>query len=148
MSRELSKINLEQDFERVKLVEDAARWELETPGYLEVCAMMYSIKAPEQLFQVRLLWDVYPDNAPSLKFRDPETGRLDMPTAWPVLPGFRPGSLDACVNYCSEGFALHPEWTADPKFRWNPNGNVLLNVLRILQEEFDLSHGGRFDPNA
>ncbi len=144
MSAELSKLSLDQDFKKAALVEDAARWELEKPEALEVWAMMHSISAPEELFQVRLLWDVYPDKAPSLKFRDPETGRLDLPTAWPVLPGFRPGSLDACVNYCSEGFALHPEWTTDAKFRWNPNGNVLLNVLRILQEEFDLSYGGRF----
>ncbi len=147
MSTELSKLSLDQDFNKAALVEDAARWRLEKDD-LEVWAMMHSIKAPEELFQARLLWDVYPDNAPSLKFRDPKTGQLDLPTAWPVLPGFRPGSLDACVNYCSEGFALHPEWTTDPKFRWNPNGNVLLNVLRILQEEFDLVYGGRFNQNG
>jgi hypothetical protein len=105
---------------------------------------MHSTAAPEESFQARLLWDVYPDNAPSLKFRDPATGRLDLPAAWPILPGCRPTSLDACVNYCSEGFALHPEWRTDPRFRWNPKGNALLYVLRILQDQFDHSFGGRY----
>lgn len=144
MRGELSKINLEQDFERAKLVEDAASWELEKASDLEVWAKMHSITAPEEVFQARLLWDVYPENPPSLKFRDPETGRLDVFTAWPILPGFRPTSLDACVNYCREGFSLHPEWKTDPRFKWSPKGNALLSVLRILQDEFNYLFGGRF----
>ncbi len=87
---------------------------------------------------------VYPDQPPSLKFRDPATKRLDLPTAWPQVRGFRPNSLDACVSWCEEGFNLHPEWTNDLRLRWAARGNVLLKVLRILQGELDDHFQGRF----
>jgi hypothetical protein len=96
-----------------------------------------------EVFQARLLWTEYPGQPPSLKFRDPATGRLDLPTAWPIVRGFRPASLDACVSWCAEGFNLHPEWRTDPKLRWVPHGNVLLKVLRILQGELDEFFQGR-----
>jgi hypothetical protein len=114
------------------------------PRDLEVLAMMSPESAPTERFQARLLWTRYPDDPPSLKFRDPSTGRLDLPQAWPIVRGFRPQSLDACVNWCSEGFALHPEWKADPRLKWNPNGNRLLFVLRQVQEELDDHFQGRF----
>jgi len=144
MSDELSKLNLKDDFEEATGVSDSARWVLEMAGELEVLATMSSASAPSERFQARLLWTKYPDEPPSLKFRDPATGRLDLPQAWPVVRGFRPQSLDACVNWCSEGFVLHPEWRSDPRFRWNPNGNPLLRVLRQLQEELDDHCQGRF----
>jgi len=137
MSDELSKLNLKDDFEEAIGVSDSARWVLEMAGELEVLATMSPASAPNERFQARLLWTKYPDEPPSLKFRDPATGRLDLPQAWPVVRGFRPQSLDACVNWCSEGFVLHPEWRSDPRFRWNPNGNPLLRVLRQLQEELE-----------
>jgi hypothetical protein len=105
---------------------------------------MHSVKAPSELFQARLLWTKYPDLPPSLKFRDTATGRLDLPQAWPIVRGFRPQSLDACVNYCAEGFALHPEWQQDPRFRWDPSNNPVLRVLRTVQEELDEDYQGRF----
>jgi hypothetical protein len=144
MSDELSKLNLKDDFEEVMGVADSARWVLEMAGELEVLATMSPASVPNERFQARLLWTKYPDEPPSLKFRDPATGRLDLPQAWPLARGFRPQSLDACVNWCSEGFALHPEWRSDPRFRWNPNGNPLLWVLRQLQEELDDHFQGRF----
>jgi hypothetical protein len=144
MSDELSKLNLRDDFAEAASVSDATRWELEMPGDLEVLATFSPATAPNERFQARLLWTRYPDEPPSLKFRDPSTGRLDVPQAWPVVRGFRPQSLDACVNWCLEGFALHPEWKADPRFRWNPSGNRLLWVLRVLQEELDENYQGRF----
>src|SRR5437016_4724197 len=137
MSDELSKLNLKDDFEEASDVPDARRWQLEMTGDLEVAATIHSAKAPSELFQARLGWPKYPDLPPSLKFRDPATKRLDLPQAWPNVRGFRPQSLDACVNYCSEGFALHPEWQGDPKVRWDPSHNPLLRVLRTLQEELD-----------
>ena len=139
----LSAINLQADYDVAVTTPDAARWLLEKPGPLEVLATMHSVTAPEQKFQARLLWGAYPDEPPSLKFRDPATGRLDLPTAWPKIRGFRPTSLDACVSWCAEGFALHPEWRQDARFRWTTDGNVLLKVLRILQSEFDDFFGGR-----
>jgi hypothetical protein len=144
MSDELSKLNLKDDFEEAMNVSDATRWTLEIPGDLEVLAAMSPASEPNERFQARLLWAKYPDEPPSLKFRDPATGRLDLPQTWPIARGFRPQSLDACVNWCLEGFILHPEWKADPRFRWNPNGNPLLWVLRQLQEELDDHYQGRF----
>jgi hypothetical protein len=144
MTDELSKLNLADDFAEATGVSDASRWALEMPADLEVLATLASASAPKEHFQARLLWTKYPDEPPSLKFRDPATERLDLPQAWPIARGFRPQSLDACVNWCMEGFALHPEWKTDPRFRWNPNGNPLLWILRQLQEELDDHFQGRF----
>jgi len=144
MSDEFSKLNLHDDFEEASGISDASRWMLEMPGDFEVLATMTPASAPNEKFQARLLWTKYPDEAPSLKFRDPQTGRLDLPQAWPVARGFRPQSLDACVNWCAEGFTLHPEWKNDARLKWNPNGNPLLWVLRQLQEELDEYYQGRF----
>lgn len=144
MSQELSELNLQEDFEKVLLCEDSARWKLEKKPGLEVWASMYPIEHPEDVFQARLFWVVYPEDAPSLKFRDPTTGRLDLPAAWPVLPGFRPGNLDACVNWCAEGLTLHPEWKTDPRYRWDSRGNGLLKTLRTLQDQLDNNFHGRY----
>jgi hypothetical protein len=144
MTDELSRMNLRDDFEEAAAAADARRWKLELVADLEVFAIMAPVGVPEERFQSRLLWNKYPDEAPSLKFRDPASGRLDMPQAWPVVRGFRPQSLDACVNWCAEGFVLHPEWKTDARWRWNSNGNPLLWVLRQLQEELDQYFQGRF----
>jgi hypothetical protein len=144
MSDNFSTLALREDFQEAITAPDASRWTLQMPGDLEVFALMVSKSAPTDQFQARLLWARYPDDPPSLKFRDPSTGRLDLPQAWPIARGFRPQSLDACVNWCAEGFNLHPEWTGDPRYRWNPHGNPLLWVLRQLQEELDDHFQGRF----
>ncbi|MGH7271030.1 MAG: hypothetical protein ACREJ3_11420 [Polyangiaceae bacterium] len=140
---ELSALNLQADYDVVLTTPDASRWVLEKPGALEVLVTMSSVGAPAEKFQARFLWVAYPDDPPSMKFRDPATGRLDLPTAWPLIRGFRPPSLDACVNWCLEGFVLHPEWRQDARFRWTTDGNVLLKVLRILQGEIDEHFTGR-----
>jgi hypothetical protein len=144
MSQELSALNLQEDYAKILACEDASRWKLEKIGPLEVLVSLSPAPDSNEVFQARLLWAVYPGLAPSLKFRDLTTGRLDMPTAWPRVRGFRPNTLDACVNWCSEGFAMHPEWKNDPKYRWDPRRNVLLKVLRILQQELDNFYEGRF----
>jgi len=147
VSRELSILNLRDDFEGVLTCPDAARWLLEQAGPLDIFATMSPAKAPQEVFQARLLWtDDYPGQPPSLKFRDPTTGRFNLTTAWPIIRGFRPPNMDACVNWCEEGFNLHPEWRNDPRHRWDPRGNVLLKVLRILQGELDEHFQGRFRP--
>lgn len=143
MNAALSELNLKDDYERVLLLPDAARWTLENPATLEVWATLVPAAAPAEKFQARLLWREYPGEAPSLKFRDPASGRLDLASAWPKIRGFRPTSFDACVSYCAEGFGLHPEWKTDPRYRWDAQGNVLLKVLRILQDEFDNHFDGR-----
>ncbi len=144
MCQELSALNLGEDFVKAIACEDASRWRLEKINPLEVVVNLSPAKDPNEIFQARLLWSSYPGEPPSLKFRDPSTGRLDMPTAWPVVHGFRPNTLDACVSWCAEGFALHPEWRNDPKFRWDSRRNVLLKVVRILQAELDAFYQGRF----
>jgi hypothetical protein len=144
MSDELSTLNLKDDFEEASSTNDASRWVLNMPGDLEVTAIMRPEKFPTEQFQASLRWNKYPDEPPSLKFRDPATGRIDIPQSWPIIRGFRPQSLDACVNWCLEGFALHPEWRTDPRFRWDSSHDPLLRVLRTLQDEFDDEYQGRF----
>lgn len=143
MSDELSGLNMDGDFEEALAVEAARRWKLDRPGPLEVWGAMSSLRVPEEQFQARLLWAEYPGQPPSLKFRDPATGRLDLPGAWPRVRGFRPTSLDACVNWTLEGFNLHPEWRNDPRYRWDSRGNRLLWVLQTLQSELDEYFEGR-----
>ena len=144
MTDELSKLNLQDDFQEATGVSDASRWTLEMPRDLEVLVTMSPASAPNEKFQGRLLWTKYPDDPPSLKFRDPGTGRLDSPQAWPVVRGFRPQSLDACVSWCKEGFTIHPEWRNDPRYAWDKSHNPLLRVLRTLQDELDSYYQGRF----
>jgi hypothetical protein len=144
MVDQLSDLNFREDYERALALPEAERWALDNPAPLEVRATMSPASAPTEKFEVRLLWKVYPDDLPpSLKFRDPETGRLDLASAWPKIPGYRPTSFDTCVNYSAEGFGLHPEWKNDPRYRWRAVGNVLLKMLRLLQDEFDNSYQGR-----
>jgi hypothetical protein len=122
----------------------AARWKLERGTGMKVFVTMASELAPSQFFQARLAWSAYPEQLPSLKFRDPATGRLDLPTAWPKCRGFRPQTLDACVSWCAEGHQLHPEWCNDPRWRCDPSGNPLLRTLTTLQFEMDTFFEGRF----
>jgi hypothetical protein len=133
----LSELNLDDDLGQVLALPEASCWEIARAGPLEVWVSLAPANSPTERFQARLVWNAYPDQAPSLKFRDPATGRLDLPNAWPQAPGFRPGSLDACVNWTAEGLALHPEWHSDPRYRWDPRGNALLKVLRLIQGILD-----------
>lgn len=139
----LAEMNLKDDFEQASSIPEACRWRLEKPGPLEVWATLHPASHPQELFQARLLWSDYPGSPPSLKFRDLETGRLDLKRAWPITVGTRPDSFVSCVNYCAEGFGLHAEWKNDPRYRWDSRGNVLLKVLRLLQEELDETYRGR-----
>jgi hypothetical protein len=143
MADELSRLSFEQDLADALGVEDAARWKVSRGGELELLVEVASAKAPVEIFQAHFRWPEYPGLA-SMKFRDPATGRLDMPTAWPVVRGFRPATLDACVNWTLEGFNLHPEWRNDPNFKWNPSWNAVLRTLRTLQNEMDDHYTGRF----
>lgn len=137
MGDDVSALNLDDDLEEVLTTTDAARWTIQRAAPLEVWATLSPAGHSRETYQARLLWSIYPDEPPSLKFRDPVTGSLTQSSAWPRLPGLRPGSLDACVNWTAEGLALHPEWRRDARYRWDGHGNALLKVLRILQEQLD-----------
>lgn len=143
MAANLAVLNLNEDLNEVLKLPEASRWTIERPGDLELWVGISPATARTECFQARLLWSTYPDQPPSLKFRDPDSGRLDLPRAWPQAPGLRPGNLDACVPWTTEGMATHPEWRNDPRFRWDPRGNVLLKVLRSIQELLDDEYQGR-----
>jgi hypothetical protein len=144
MPDEFSNLSLEEDLDEVSGLPEAASWDLSKPTPLEILATFRPATTPGEQFRARLLWERYPDEPPSLKFLDPATGRLDLPSAWPLVRGFRPQSVDACVTYSKEGFVLHPEWRNDPRYRWKSDGNPLLKVLRIIQAELDETFQGRF----
>ena len=137
MADEFSELSFKEDLAEVLSLPESSRWKIESFAPLGLHVTLSSKLAPDNLFQAQLLWTAYPTEPPSLKFRDSDSGRLDLPTAWPEIRGFRPGSLDACVNWCSEGFTTHPEWKNDPNIKWNSQGNALLRVLRVMQREFD-----------
>ncbi len=143
-TQNLSSLNLSDDFQKVLPLDEAKRWSLEFRPPLEIVVIMSPLNVPNEKFMARFQWREYPQDAPSLKFIDPNSDSLNVPSAWPKLPGFRPNNLDACVNWTSEGFALHPEWRNDVRYRWDERGNVLLKVLRYLQDELDLHFQGRF----
>lgn len=122
--------------------ESADTWSAELMGPLEVWVTFIPAQHATERFCARIAWDRYPDNAPSVLFRDPETGRLDVPHAWPTGGPFRP-MIGLCVNYTREGFRLHPEWVTDARLRWRTDGNVLLKVIRLMQDSFDHEYAGR-----
>jgi len=140
---ELSSMLLAADLAEARTVADAEHWETTLGAATEVIVTVSPASHPDHRYLARLYWNRYPDEPPSLKFKDPATGRLDLPSAWPVVRGFRPTSLDACVNWCHEGFVIHPEWKQDPNLRWSSRGNVLLKVVRILKDELDNYYSGR-----
>jgi len=138
-----SDIAFEDDLRDAETVECAKRWKVERGTRQELYVTLGSAADPQNSYQMRLAWRSYPLDAPSMKFCNPSTKSLEEPTAWPLVRGFRPGNLDACVNYCEEGFVTHPEWRNDPQFRWRSEGNALLRVLRIIQSEMDDHYTGR-----
>jgi hypothetical protein len=122
--------------------EPADTWSAVLVDPLEVWVTFTPTHHPTEHFQARLAWDRYPDRAPSVLFRDPTSGRLDVPNAWPLGGPFRP-MVGLCVNYTREGFALHPEWATDPRLRWRSDGNALLKVIRMMQDSFDTEYTGK-----
>jgi hypothetical protein len=146
MSDSFHKLVLKSDFDQLPTAEDrdpADRWSAVLVDNLEVHVELSPVATPDESFQARLCWDVYPDAPPSLLFRDPATGRTDVPHAWPTGGPFRPTS-GLCVNYTREGFALHPEWAKDARLKWRGNnGSALLKVIRLLQDDLDNFFSGR-----
>lgn len=133
------------DLDEAMHTEQAMRWELRQRARLEMIVGLAPKKEPAESFIVRLRWDRYPGNPPSLKFLD-ASGSESNPAAWPQCPGFRPTALDACVNWTREGMNLHPEWRNSGSTRWDPSGNAVLRALNLLQETLDFQYSGRFRP--
>ena len=98
--------------------------------------------APEQRYYGRVGWDAYPHSPPSIKFADAIGGSLSVPSAWPLIPGYRPGSFDICRPLSREGYELHPEWREGPT-AWPTEGNPFLWVAQTLQFHLDNEYQGR-----
>src|SRR4051812_32853904 len=86
--------------------------------------VMHPRASPGETFVARVAWSSYPHSPPSVKFADGVGGRLDVSSAWPIIPGYRPGSYDICQPFTAEGFAVHPEWVSGPD-AWVATGNPL-----------------------
>lgn len=99
------------DLEEVLTTEEATRWQIKHDGKLSIQVFVRPRGDLNDGYLAVLRWDRYPKNPPSLKFLDPANGSTSNPRAWPQCAGFRPASLDTCVNWTREGHALHPEWS-------------------------------------
>ena len=142
---ELSKLNLDDDFQEALGVADAQRWSLSRKDDLVVWAEVHPMDQPRERFTARLVWTEYPGDLPaSVMFVDPATGSSSVRSAWPTGAGFRPPG-DICATWTREGYQLHPEWLTDRSKRLVIRGNALLLVLRILQHELDCNFTGRFE---
>jgi hypothetical protein len=98
--------------------------------------------APQETFFARIGWGSYPHAPPSIKFADAPGGRLDLSSAWPVIPGYRPGQLDICQPFTAEGHAIHPDWAAGPE-AWRSAGNPFMWVILQLLHDIADRYQGR-----
>jgi hypothetical protein len=138
-------LNLKQDEPAVAafLVDNGGRLDRDAANPSIYWLTMRPLSAPDERYHARLGWTVYPYAAPSVKFADSRGGRLDVATAWPIIPGYRPQTFDICKPMCSEGFLTHPEWVEGPE-AWPTEGNPFLWVVGVLQYDLDNQYSGRF----
>lgn len=97
---------------------------------------------PDERYFVRIAWTGYPHAAPSVRFADAVGGSLDLTHAWPVIPGYRPGSFDICQPFTAEAYAAHPEWAQGPE-AWPSSGNPFAWVVGRLLHDLSERYGGR-----
>jgi hypothetical protein len=97
---------------------------------------------PKERFIARIEWFAYPYQEPSIKFAAAIRGSLTVTSAWPMMPGYRPGSLDICEPICREGFNTHPEW-CQGSTAWPTDGNPFLWVVQTMQFQFDNDYQAR-----
>jgi hypothetical protein len=143
-SLSVAALSFDADLAEVMTCDDATRWSiLRVDTALAVWVIMSPMNHAEERFHALIRWETYQEHAPSVRFGDPATGRLDVTSAWPTGGPFRPTSFSMCVSYTAEGFAMHPEWVRDPQRRWDAHGNGLLKVIRCLQEDLDVHFAGR-----
>ena len=99
--------------------------------------------APEEEFFVRIAWEGgYPHSPPSVKFAEEIGGRLDVSSAWPLIPGYRPGDFDICQPFTAEAYKVHPEWASGPE-AWPACGNPFLWVVGRLLGDMVERYQGR-----
>lgn len=135
MDRLQAELNLATDVEEVRRHGADLGWIVDGPAEIEVYIALTSHVDGE----VYVIWfhcPGYPDDAFSVKPVDPESKDPSAACAWPRCEGFRPPN-DLCMPLCAEGYALHPEWRTDPRWRWESKGNPLLRVAEELQARLD-----------
>jgi len=143
MSTLATQLGLEQDLPAVQqLVADRGAELLAgaDPGVFWLS--MRPAAAPQETFHVRIAWTSYPDAPPSIKFADAVEGRLDVTSAWPIIPGYRPGNLDICQPFTAEGYLAHQEWRTGPE-AWPSDGNPFEWVVGCLLHDMCDRYQGR-----
>lgn len=144
MATELELALFKEELEGVRSLKEAPRWQLERDDSvpLGLFVVMHPASDLKQLYKARLRWSNY-FGPFSLKFVNMTTAADNDPSSWPKCHGFRPGSLDACLQITAEGHGLHPEWTHSAATRF-PNVELPMQfALLQLQVILDNSYQGR-----
>jgi hypothetical protein len=97
---------------------------------------------PPERYYVHVAWERYPGAPPSVGFATAIGGELNVTSAWPLVPNYRPPSFDICMPFTKEGFALHSEW-AGGREAWQTTGNPFLWVVELMQDHLDRLYQGR-----
>lgn len=139
-----SKLNLQADAEAVAvlLAQHGGRLHADADDPAVSWLEMIPAGDSDQIYIARLAWTSYPGAAPSVKFATAVGGRLDVTSAWPTVPGFRPTVFDICMPFTAEGFNVHPEWRTSAE-AWQAAGNPFLFVTSTLQRLLDTRYTGR-----
>jgi hypothetical protein len=103
---------------------------------------LHPAKEPDEEFVVRIAWSAYPHQPPSVKFADTIGGSLELSSAWPMIPGYRPGEHDICQPFTAEAFKVHPDWAQGPD-AWTGTGNPFLWVVDRLLGDMVERYQGR-----
>jgi hypothetical protein len=144
MASDFERNLFEQELAKVRGLPEAQRWKLERDNTvaLGVTVELWPAGAPDDKYLARLVWADY-FGPPSLKFLNLVSRAENDPTAWPMCRGFRPGSLDACVNWTAEGHRLHPDWQANERTAFKQREAPVQFALLTLQHEMDSGYTGR-----
>jgi hypothetical protein len=139
-----SKLNLQADAEPVAVLLARHGGQLHPDEVDPATYWLEMVPAgnPHESYVARVVWAVYPGLPPSVKFATEVGGRVDVATAWPTVPGFRPTALDICMPFTEEGFNTHPEWRTSTE-AWKDTGNPFLFVASTLQRLLDTRCTGR-----
>ena len=143
MASELDLMLFKQHLEELQALPQAGRWTIKRgdTAALDVTVDLFSRKAPEELYRVRLRWTDY-SKPPSLKFVDMATGSETVPHAWADFEGSRPTSFFVCLPITQEGHAHHGEWATGVN-AYPTVEDQLQYVLFSLQSLLDNTYIGR-----
>ncbi len=135
-----SLITLQGDLEKIADVIQEEGWGIAPwPLQNETFFVSMKSKVDNEGYTLRLVWDGYPDEPPSIKCVNPSTKDPNDPKGWPNCDGFRPPpNFDLCLNISREAFRqLHPDWARDSTYAWDASGNPAWRVLAALQDRIN-----------